>query len=86
MSLKVQMFSILFSFVFGIACMLSFKVLSKYLLYIKLKYKIIFNIMFFSFLALIYFLLLRMINNGILHSYFFLFFIFGIFVVKKIVK
>ena len=86
MNLKAQVVSMIFSFVFGIVCMWSFIMLSNYQFYIRIIYRILLNVIFFSFFAVTYFLILRLINNGILHSYFLLFFVFGMIVVRKIVK
>lgn len=70
MGLETQIQSLVFSFVFGLFLSLMFNVFYKYLFKPKLPIKIITNLIFVSINALIYFFLLKIINDGILHSYF----------------
>lgn len=77
MNLKVQIISLAFSFVFGIFYVLLLKISGRVLFsskwYISMIGALIFNI----FLSLIYFLLLNIINNGMLHVYFLFIFLLG---------
>lgn len=77
MSLSEQFLSIGFSFIYGVA--LSFLYNFNYnLLFNKEKvFKIVFNILFVLDLVLIYFLIIKKINGGIIHPYFYLLIILG---------
>lgn len=86
MNLKVQIISIFFSFLFGIVCIIFYKKALKYLLNKKIESKIIYNFFYFISCSLLFFLILRQINYGVLHTYFLLFLIFGGFIGLKIVK
>lgn len=77
MTLKVQIISLMFSFFFGIV--FSFFVNINYN-FLFMKNKIIQVIITFFFVldcALFYFLILKIINNGIIHPYFYLMIILG---------
>ena len=76
MSLLLQLLSILFSFVFGIFLFLLFKFRKIF----NIKKCIISNIINFCLiiiLSVLYFLIMYLINGGIIHLYFLLFIIFG---------
>lgn len=77
MSLSEQVLSIGFSFIYGVV--LSFLYNFNYnLLFNKEKvFKIVFNILFVLDLVLIYFLIIKKINGGIIHPYFYLLIILG---------
>ena len=77
MSLSEQFLSIGFSFIYGVV--LSFLYNFNYnLLFNKEKvFKIFFNILFVLDLVLIYFLIIKKINGGIIHPYFYLLIILG---------
>ena len=77
MSLSEQVLSIGFSFIYGVV--LSFFYNFNYnLLFNKEKvFKIVFNILFVLDLVLIYFLVIKKINGGIIHPYFYLLIILG---------
>ena len=65
MGLKEQIISIIFSFSFGIILSILYN-LNYYLLFNKNRiFKIIFNFIFVFDLVLIYFLIIKMINNAI---------------------
>lgn len=77
MSLSEQFLSIGFSFIYGVV--LSFLYNFNYnLLFNKEKvFKFVFNILFVLDLVLIYFLIIKKINGGIIHPYFYLLIILG---------
>ena len=77
MSLSEQVLSIGFSFIYGVV--LSFLYNFNYnLLFNKEKvFKIVFNILFVLDLVLIYFFIIKKINGGIIHPYFYLLIILG---------
>ena len=90
MDLKTQLYSIFFSFCFG-SLFYFFVVLFKKFVYSK---KIILEILSVALLSifscLIYFIIIKKINNGIIHFYFILSIIFGYsvscFTVSKVKK
>lgn len=84
MDLKIQLLSIIFSFGFGILSSYLYNLSYNFIYKTSILYKIVINLLFCINLGLIYFLLLKIINNGIVHIYFVLSFIlgFGLFVNK----
>lgn len=84
MDLKIQLLSILFSFGFGILSSYLYNLSYNFIYKTSILYKIVINLLFCINLGLIYFLLLKIINNGVIHIYFILSFIlgFGLFVNK----
>lgn len=89
MSLKLQIISITFSFLYGVF-FAGIILLFKNYLYHNNKYlKIIFNFIFCIINTMIYFFLLSKINEGILHYYLFIAIILGFFVfqyLKRIIE
>ena len=75
--LKIQIISILFSFVFGfVFYILVF--LNRYVLFNVKKYiQIVSTFLFMFDMSLLYFICIKFINNGIMHPYFLLSFLFG---------
>ena len=77
MTLSEQVFSIVFSFIYGMVLSLLYN-FNYNLLFSKTKIaKVIFNILFVLDLVLIYFLIIKKINGGIIHPYFYLLIILG---------
>lgn len=77
MSLSEQFLSIGFSFIYGVVLSLLYN-FNYNLLFNKEKvFKIVFNILFVLDLVLIYFLIIKKINGGIIHPYFYLLIILG---------
>ena len=70
MSLKIQIISLLFSFVFGIIFSILTNINYRFLFCKNKFFQIIITIIFVIDVSLCYFLILRKINNGIIHSYF----------------
>ena len=77
MSLKVQILSFIFSFVYGLLFSGLVKINYNVLFLAKKKIQIIGNFLFLLDIALCYFLIIRYINDGILHIYFLILFLFG---------
>lgn len=77
MNLKVQIISLAFSFVFGVFYVLLLKISGRVLFSSKWLISILGSLFFNIFLSLVYFLLLNMINNGMLHVYFLFIFLLG---------
>lgn len=82
MILKVQLTSILFSFLYG--CLFSFllKINYKYIYYSKGTIKLLINLFFIIDNTLLYFIILRYVNNGIFHFYFLTAIVLGFFSVN----
>ena len=77
MELSIQIKTLIVSFVYGI--ILSYIVIShyKYLFESKMWYRIVLNILFIFDYTLIYFFILKIINNGVFHVYFLFLLILG---------
>lgn len=75
--LKIQIISILFSFVFGVIFYI-LVFLNKCVLFNVKKYiQIVSTFLFMFDMSLLYFICIRFINDGIMHPYFLLSFLFG---------
>ena len=76
-NLKSQLISLLFSFLYGVL----------FSIFIRINYSILFNVnkiikiigtfFFMLDMSLFYFLILKLLNNGFLHIYFFIMFLCG---------
>ena len=80
MILSEQIISLIFSFVWGFIYYFLFTIFKKYLVFSK--YKVLFNIIFNFILAILFFIGIVVINNGILSFYYLIFIVFGFFVSK----
>lgn len=80
MILSKQIISLIFSFVWGFIYYFLFTIFKKYLVFSK--YKVLFNIIFNFILAILFFIGIVVINNGILSFYYLIFIVFGFFVSK----
>ena len=69
MILKIQILTLIFSFLFGIIFYLEIKLNYKFIYNEKKLYKIITTFFFVMANVLLYFIILQKINNGILHLY-----------------
>lgn len=78
MILLIQIKSLAFSFIYGIFFAFTYKINYKYLMANSIFFRIVLNFLFILDHVLLYFILLSIINNGILHIYFFFSFILGI--------
>jgi len=88
MLLEIQLQSLIYSFVYGYFFSIVLNLNYKYLFNSKAIIKVIINILFIIDNVFLYYILLRKINNGIVHYYFiimiFLGFIFCNYFSKKI--
>lgn len=80
MELKVQILSLIFSFVFGVIFSLFTNLNYRFLFCKKKLFKITITIIYVIDASLLYFLILKKINNGIIHSYFLLLIAVGFFI------
>jgi len=85
MILKEQLYTILFSTIFGGIFYILIEMNKKILFNQSTGKKIISNLLFIIDLTLIYFIILRYINNGIITYYSYLFIILGALLVKYII-
>lgn len=77
MDLKTQILSFFFSFSYGIIVGYLYNLFHAFLYLSKAYHKVFINILFSLDVFLIYFLLLKKINNGIIHIYFLIVMIIG---------
>lgn len=77
MILKIQIFSLFFSFVYGVFFAVLVKLNHKVLFNVKRHIQVISNFFFLLDVSLCYFLCIKYINNGALHIYFLLLFFLG---------
>lgn len=79
MDLKIQIISLLFSFVFGVFFSICTNLNYRFLFSKNKVFKIIITIIFVLDLSLLYFLMIRKINQGVIHGYFLLAIALGFF-------
>lgn len=77
MSLDTQIISLLFSFGYGILVSYLFNLNYNFIYLSSLLYRVVINILFCVDLALVYFLLIKVINYGVIHIYFVFAFLLG---------
>ena len=77
MNLELQILSLIFSFSFGIVLSYLYNLFYNFLNYKIRRYNILINILFFLNVFLIYFIMLILINDGIIHIYFLFLLILG---------
>ncbi len=82
--LSIQLKSIAFSFLYGIIFSFLTSMNYKYIYNTKGAIKIIINILFVVNNTIIYFFILKLINDGIIHYYFIIFLVIGFFCVNKL--
>ncbi len=86
MNLRIQLISLIVSFLYGGFFYLLLELNSKFLYSSNLVVKIVVSFLFVMFNVLLYFLILMKINYGYVHLYFFLCIILGYFVCKVVYK
>ena len=77
MELSLQIKSLVLSFIYGILLSYIIRLQYKYLFMSKFIYKIILNIFFMFDITMVYFYILRIVNNGVFHLYFLIILILG---------
>ena len=82
--LDIQIKSIVFSFLYGMFFSFLLNLNYKFIYYSKGFVKILINIFFIVDNVFLYFIILRYINNGIVHFYFLLSLVIGYFSVNKV--
>ncbi len=75
--LVIQIKSLVFSFFYGVLFAILLNINYKYIYKSKLGYRILINIMFVISNVLLYFIIIKIINNGIIHFYFVVMIIMG---------
>ena len=86
MELSIQLQALTVSFVYWILFSYLIKIQYRYLFESKLYYKILITTLFIFDNCLLYFLILRMINNAMFHIYFLLLIILGYLFGVKLLK
>lgn len=93
MILEKQIFSLIFSFLYGIIISYLYNLNYNFIYKTKFMYKVLINLLFGIDFSLIYFILILKINGGIVHSYFLLIFFISFYLfrnkyinLRKIVK
>ena len=86
MTLEIQIQSLFTSFVYGLFLSFTFNILYKYLYINKKILKTIITILYTLTIVLIYFNILLIINNGIVHPYFIIMLIIGFITGNKKTK
>ena len=88
MILETQIYTLLFSFVFGSLFGLLVRINYFFLNHSNKFIKILFTVVFVTIFTLIYFIILEKLNSGIIHIYYFIMLILGFcleqFIEKKI--
>ena len=86
MRLIIQIQALVVSFVYGIVLSYIIRCQYKYMFNSILWYRIIFNIFFVFDIVLIYFYLLRIINDGAFHIYFLFLIVIGYILGNSLIK
>lgn len=82
--LSIQLKSIIFSFLYGGFFSILLNINYKYIYNSKKAYKYLINIFFVVDNVFLYFIILRLINDGILHYYFLISLVIGFISVNKV--
>lgn len=69
MSLKLQIYSVFFSFLFGIFFSVTLLFIYKKIKLKKRAWRVLFNLLFILTHTFLYYFILEKVNNGILHPY-----------------
>ena len=77
MSVDIQIYSLLFTLIYGFIDYILYKVFYKYLILGSLFRKVVYNTFFMLCNVIIYFICIYYINGGIFHIYFFFSYIIG---------
>lgn len=86
MSLKIQIYSVLYSFLFGIYFSYILKLFKKYIYNNNIIIKTVSNLVIVIINSFIYFIGINKINNGILHPYTYITLILGFYFIDIIYK
>lgn len=86
MDLETQIQSLITSFVYGMYLSLAYNIVYKYLYSDKILIKIIANLIFTITHSIIYFIFMKLINEGIIHVYFVILLIIGFIIGNKKTK
>lgn len=80
MNLKTQVFSLIFSFFYGGLFSVLVNINYYFIFNRRKLFRIAFTITFVFIMSLLYFYILNIINNGIVHVYFFLLILIGFYI------
>ena len=77
MKLDIQIYSFLYSYIYGLVLFYLFYFMNKIVDRVKLLYRIVISFLFVLCISLYYFVILLYINNGYIHIYFYIFVLLG---------
>lgn len=86
MNLIIQIKSLTFSFLYGVFFSIFFRINSKYLYYEKKFIRIIISFLFSIDMSILYFIILKEINFGVIHPYFIGMIVLGFIITNFIIK
>lgn len=84
MKLNVQIYSFLFSFLFGCGFYFLLDVFNRIVDRLNMILKVLISFVFIMMVGIVYFIMLLYINNGVVHVYFLLMILVGYIFVYKI--
>ena len=84
--LNIQLKTLIYSFLYGAFFSLILKINYKFIYYSTGIKKVLVNLFFIIDNTLLYFIILRYLNNGIFHFYFLLSIFIGFFCVNKVIS
>lgn len=79
MELTIQIKSLLFSYFYGITFSIIISIFEKFIYHKKVSLQIINALLISILFCLMYFIFIRKLNNGVIHIYFILMVLFGMF-------
>lgn len=86
MPLSHQIYSLVFNFLYGIFFSLCLNFHYNYASKKRLRIKTILDFLFILINTMLYFIIIRIINSGILHIYYIITFLIGVYVAKFLKK
>lgn len=86
MSLKIQLLSFTFSIIYGLLVGVFYNIFIKQFKGLNKKYTILNNFLFVTDVVLLFFICIYHINEGVIHIYFLLTYVFSFLISKKICK
>lgn len=84
--LNIQLKTLIYSFLYGAFFSFALKINYKFIYYSTGIKKVLINLFFIIDNTLLYFIILRYLNNGIFHFYFLLSIFIGFFCVNKVIS
>lgn len=86
MPIDIQLKSLLFSLFYGVLFSLLLRLNYKYMYNGNIIFNFLINVIFVVDNVLLYFIILKRLNDGVIHSYFFIMILIGFFIMEFIFK